>query len=403
MRSAMNIIRMLALGSRACGDRLELSFGFPEGLEFDHGDVETLRELDVRIRPFQVMALPAEHISAYYGDFVPAQKRTGAQHYIAFNDGVSNFEEADLWLIVSDHIYTPIPPHRRYGVVVYDYVQKYFPDILGDADWMTFATRAQITCDANFVITTSDQTRMDVITYAGADPARVHRFPVEFDPPKHIQDVETSPSDGDDDARPYIMWSTILSQHENHLSTLSGLARFVESFPHEIVVTGFHTKSFDPGNSKPSVDHPYVRSVRTAIERSPQLRERIRFRGFVSDAEYGRLMARATAVLHTSTGDNGTYSALEAAWLGVQTVCSRYPAMEQLAKQFGLPLILFDVDESGSLVDALRDGLENSALHRRRLPSREQLSRFRYDLLSPEYWQRFKRATTESACSASAS
>lgn len=395
MRSAMNIIRMLALGSRASGDQLELSFGYPEGLEFDHADVETLRELDVLVRPFQVMALPAEHISAYYGDFLPAQKRSSAQHYIAFNDGVSNFEEADFWLIVSDHIYTPIPPHRRYGVVVYDYVQKYFPDILGDNEWVTFATRAQITCGADFVITTSDQTRMDVITYAGADPAKVHRFPVEFDPPKHIRNVATAPTSVISDAVPYIMWSTILSQHENHLSTLRGLERFVENFPHEIVITGFHTKSFDPGNLKPSVDHPYVRSVRTAIERSPELRKRIGFRGFVSDAEYGRLMAGAAAVLHTSTGDNGTYSALEAAWLGVQTVCSRYPAMEQLANQFSLPLIAFDVDDSDSLFKALRDGIQDSALHRRRLPCREQLSRYRYDLLAPEYWKRFRDATTK--------
>lgn len=391
MRSAMNICRMLTLGARAFGDRLDVSFGFPHGLEFDHDKVEALRQLDVHVRPFLSNTTPAGHISAYYSDFIHVRERRPAQRYIAFNDGVSNFEEADLWLIISDHIYTPVPPHRRYAVVVYDYVQKYCPDILCDDDWITFATRAQVTCDADFVITTSEQTRKDAISFAGVAPARVHRLPVEFDPPRHIR--EAAPVTGAPrSALPYIMWPTILSQHENHLAALAGLSIFLESQPHQLVITGFHTKSFDPGNEQPSVDHPYVRKVRSFIEGSPELQKRITFKGFVSDAEFARLMQGAAAVLHTSTGDNGTYTALEAAWLGVQTVCSRYPAMEQLANQFELPLVKFDIYDTGSLIAALRGGIQHSQEYRQSLPTHEQLARFRFDRLAPEYWLRFKDA-----------
>jgi glycosyltransferase involved in cell wall biosynthesis len=100
-------------------------------------------------------------------------------------------------------------------------------------------------------------------------------------------------------------------------------------------------------------------------------------------------MRKALCVLHTSRGDNGSYTVVEAAWQGTPSLSNRYPAMEDVGAYFGLPLEFFDYYRPGSLADSLRRVLAERSSLCARLPSRSQLVAFSFENLAMRYWQLF--------------
>ncbi|WP_139165590.1 glycosyltransferase family 4 protein [Microvirga guangxiensis] len=362
-------------------------------MRFDYNTLDALKNLGVVIRPFRRQLIEHSKLDAYYNSFIPINGRPGSDRYIVFNDGVSNFEEVDLLLIASDHIEADIPPHQKYGMLLYDYVQRYHPHIYNEDQWSKFPIRARVTSKADFVLTTTQQTRRDAISYAGVDPNRAFVLPIEFDAPATLKDRSgSSPADihsGAEPAARHILWPTIVSAHENHSFILDGLEHFLQKNSLKVKVTGFHTGSFDPKNKKPVLQAPHIEQVRSRIKRSSVLQRCLSFEDYVEDHEFWDLMENALCVLHSSTGDNGSYTILEGAWLGTPTLSSRYPAMEEVAQAFDLRPTWFSLEDPSSLSRALDHVFDNFADLRSSLPSRDALSRNRYDNLATKYWREF--------------
>ena len=352
-------------------------------MAFEHDCIHALKDLNVIIRPFRPTLVPSKTINGYFDNI------KNENSYLIFNDGISNFEESDLWFILSDHVYNPLPPHRPYGIMVYDYVQKYHPDILNKDGWQIFQKRAQVTCDARFVITTTEQTRRDVINFAGADPRLVHRFPIEFDPPLHLINGDSQIDHHLLKPGSYVIWPTMLSSHENHLQILEELDLFLSQSAIKILIAGFGTESMNPKNNHSIIHHPYIVKIREKIARSTNLQNNLIIRGFIPDTEYASLLKNAACLLHTSSGDNGAYAPIEAAWLGVHSICNDYPAMQEFSAQFNVPCVWFNPNSRHSLCKALTEALKQKSTYRTLLPSQDALRAYSFDQLAAEYWQRF--------------
>lgn len=389
VRSLTNICRMLVLGARRCGDDMQLIVGLPKTQSWSLQNAEVFDELGIQTRFFEQKPISRESlIGSYTRHGIDTSVELPAEA-ICFEDGIANFEDADFWYLISDAVQGQIPAHRKYACMVYDYAWRYVPEILSEDQWCAFQYRAAATAGANFVVTTTRQARRDVINFAGADPERVQVFPIEFDP------IEVDEAGGGlDDPCPFefgsfVLWPTILSGHENHDAVLKELEAFLERNDLRVSIVGKGTASFDPENTSPSMQHPYVQSVRNIVASSKILRSRLVFLDFVSDELLLTLMRRALCVLHTSRGDNGSYTVVEAAWQGTPALSNRYPAMEDVGEYFGLPLEFFDYYRPGSLANELQRLQKIRADLCRRLPSREDLASFAYDALAERYWQLF--------------
>lgn len=389
VRSLTNICRMLVLGARRCGDDLQLIVGLPKTQSWSLQNAGIFDELGIQTRFFEQKPISRESLMgsyACYGIEPPVELPAEA---ICFADGIANFEDADFWYLISDAVQGPIPAHRKYACMVYDYANRYVPEIFEEEKWRDFHFRAEATARADFVVTTTRQTRRDVINFAGADPEKVNVFPIEFDPIDIIGRNEEPVEANRFETNSFILWPTIVSNHENHLPILKELDNFLANNQLQVIVVGKGTSSFSPEVDQPSVQHLYVDEVRRLVGSSKTLSARMVFLDFVSDELLLTLMQRALCLLHTSRGDNGTYTVVEGAWQGTPALSNRYPAMEDVGEYFGLPLEFFDYYRPGSLTQGMQRLQQNRDDLCRRLPTRDDLAHFGYDALAERYWQLF--------------
>jgi glycosyltransferase involved in cell wall biosynthesis len=395
LRGAMNITRMLALGAKASGEALTLSFGHVDDQDlYSPSDFTELRELGVTVRPFHIQFLRGSEINPLYESWFDDLNVKPADEYIAFNDGVSNFEDADFWVVVSDRLRACIPPHRPYAVVVYDYIQRYVPKIfgagqVGETNWKNFEQFAEVTRRANFVMCTTEQTRRDCIAFAGARPERVAVFPMEFDPIDGFTQQPTAEA-----AAPYLLWTTNSTEHKNHLVVIEGLERFFRQHPEspmQIWMSGVYTQLFgQAGRGDPHFDLPWPKKVRAALAAAPEVSRRLKICGNMEEAEYIAALRGASWVLHGALYDNGTFSLVEGAWMGVPAISSRYPAIVEQCEMFGLDVVLFDPHDPSTLASALAENLPRHSEWVRRLPARDALAQRSFRLIAPQYWGKFR-------------
>lgn len=384
VRSLVNICRMLSIGARKCDDEVELIVGIPEEQELSLENKKIFSEMGIELRFFKQNVINSASLMGAYRAYCVDSTANSPAEFVYFDDGVINFEDADFWYIISDGVRGALPLHKKYACMVYDYANRYAPEIFNEAQWQAAHFRTELAAKANFVVTTTDQTRRDVINFAGVLPGKVHVFPLEFDPIT-LASNEQNEFDYDE----YILWPTIISSHENHPFIIEGFKEFLEANDMKIIIIGKGTSSFDPKNKSPSVRHPYVENIRKLIGSSKLLKDRLIFLDYVSDGDLITLMKNAFCVLHTSRGDNGSYTIVEAAWMGTIALSNRYPAIEEVGRYFQLPLEYFDYYRPGSLTHSLRRLQHNRAELIQHLPSREVLKKYSYENLAKEYWEMF--------------
>lgn len=400
LRGAINIARMLAIGAHNDNSELELSFGYVDSpTTYNDSDFSDLLNIGVKVRPFRREAVESKKLQPILDRLSHKPSNFNTPTYWNFNDGISNFEDCDFWIIVSDRIQLPIPPHRPYAVVVYDYIQRYVPDIFGvtpesDGNWKMFDEYARATREAQFVICTTDQTKLDCINYAGVNAKKVFKFPMEFDP----LESESSESTVFNHAEfpPYLIWTTNSTQHKNHIKVIEGLQIYFQAHPNsklEIHVTGVYTHLFsEAGVSDPHFSSSYAMQVRRAISASPEVQKRIRILGNLTDEAYLLKLRNSYALLHGALYDNGTYSIVEAAWWGIPSVSSNYPAIIEACEIFGLNPVLFDPYSPSDLARSINELIENYEDIGKKIPSIERLKSRTFNVVANKYWDSFVTA-----------
>lgn len=399
LRGALNIAKMLKIGAAANDQELALSFGYVDDPDiYSDDDFIEIKQLGIRPRPFRL-----EHVGAKSLDTIlfkwlcKKNDNFKANAYTVFNDGVSNFEESDFWVIVSDRLSFPIPPHRNYAVVVYDYIQRYVPDIFGldgasNGNWMHFEQYAKAARDANFVICTTEQTRKDCINYVGAESEKVIKFPQEFDPISHVGKIinfEKSKKK----TKPYILWTTNSTQHKNHINIVKGLELFFTNNPNsniDVHMSGVYTHLFHSGGANDvHFNDSYAVKVRSEIQRSSNLKKRLKILGNIPDVEYKKQLSEAEWLLHGALYDNGTFSIIEAAWVGVPVISSDYPAIRECCDNFSLDIVLFDANSYVDLARVLEENLAKRKQCIEKIPSKELLVKNSFENVAPKYWRLF--------------
>lgn len=377
LSAAKAVALALKTGSEFDGEAAEIVLGHLDDTECYPED--QFHDLEGRVsrRPFHWTLLSAEQArrAMHYQGFTRWQPLYPT--YCAPDDGIAHFTDCDLIVFISDRISTPVLPLRPYAVIVYDYLQRYFPVLPPGADTPFILASRQ----AQRVFVTTEFTKIDAIDYAGVPREKVVRLP--FVAPKlsapHIATAAKEP--------PYFLWTTNRGIHKNHARALKALEIYYSELGGKLdcIITGVGTDNlFSPPTSEGNTQQG-LRAIR------PDTHTRIKPLGEVPDSRFCQLLAGATFLWHPALLDNGTFSVVEAAQLGVPSLSSHYPAMRELATQFNLPLTFFDPRNARDMASRLKWMELNHEVKRVALPNRDALEASSGDAVAVTYWRQVRR------------
>ena len=92
---------------------------------------------------------------------------------------------------------------------------------------------------------------------------------------------------------------------------------------------------------------PHLKEAERVLDADPDLAPRLQFLGDLPEHVYRRTLAGAVFLWHPALVDNGTFSVVEAAALGVPSLSSDYPAMHEIDATFALNLAFADPRDRG--------------------------------------------------------
>lgn len=372
LRGAKLLARAIQEGSRTAGDDVEVVFGHLDDPRcYPREEFADLPE-SIKRRPFSWLTMSYQEASracVYAGIEQPLVN----QLYQAPDDGIKQFMDCDLWVIVSDRLELPLLPVRPHVLMVYDYLQRYVP-VLEDIVNQQFVARAHA---ADAILVTTEFTRSDAVQFAGLPSRKVRKMPML------APDFSTSAmrSLRVEDAN-YFLWTTNLAPHKNHESALKALQIYYEDYDGklECCVTGVDTGELLKKRL------PHLEALSEILHSSSELRRKFKIEGELSDRIYRRQLSKAAFLWHPGRIDNGTFSVVEAAHFGVPSLSSDYPAMREIDRQFGLNLCWMDADDPEDMARQLKKMEVDGAALRQALPSAEQLASQSLENLSGTYW-----------------
>ncbi|HUP82486.1 MAG TPA: hypothetical protein VM260_28285 [Pirellula sp.] len=310
----------------------------------------------ISYREFTWETIPLEQAKAYLRNHGIEIDHFVSKEYCLLADSGDHFLDCDFWFFISDRIELPLLPLKPYGILVTDHLQRYVPSIF---ESIAYESRDSILVNylrnvrnADLAVATSSATLADLISYSGVRGELV-RLPTFIDGEyfQSLQKAEKSQCKFVPNC-PYFVWVTNTAMHKNHLRAIETLASYYECSeePIDVVVTGVDTDLFSPqlseiakGGREGILRLPYIQEVRALIQdRLGPWLSRIRFAGEVSDEDYCSILTSAKFLWHNVIADNGTFSVIEAAFLGTPSVTSDYPQMRELNESIGLSMEFFD-------------------------------------------------------------
>jgi len=376
LRSAKLLAQALWIGSRQAGEDADVVFGYPEaggpaGSGWDAGLPPEISRRNLKWRVLEPDA--ALRAMRFAGN--PTWEPVYDVLYTVPDDGIHQMCDCDLWFVVSDRLSEHLLPIRPRLLVVFDYVQRYRAEPPpGDENLFFAAARS-----ADLVLVTTRFTEQDAMVYAGVPRDRVIRVPMLV-PEMPAPEFPLEPCAA---AEPYFLWTTNAGRHKNHINAMMALREYYERLDGKVEcrISGVDTESFL------SSKLPHLQLFADISSESGPLRRRLRILGEMPDLQYRRQLCGARFLWHAARIDNGTLSVVEAALLGVPSLSSKYPAMEEMDTQFGLHLAWMDSQNPSEMAGQLKWMEQHAGSARALLPSPRDLTRHFVDRVAGEYWK----------------
>lgn len=372
LRGAKLLAEALLLGSDEANEAADIVFVHLDNNElYSEADFS---DIDTRIsrRSFKWKILSAEEARramryAGHDEWEPVSAQ-----YMVPDDGIRQLLDCDLWMFISDRLTHPLLPVRPYMLMLYDYLQRYVPILPHGAD-QSYIDAAR---KALRVLVTTEFTRQDALQYAGINDVSVCKVPML------VPDFSSSVTSKNSSKDKYFIWTTNANIHKNHEYAIRALDIYYRELGGQFHcrVTGVNT-----GNMLSS-DMPHLKLIAKFIDESKILQENINWQNELSDTEYKQQLSSAQFLWHAGRIDNGTFSVIEAAYLGVPSLSSDYPAMREIDQQFGLNITWMDAGDPQQMAEQLKWMELNASICHLQLPTVVSLQKQNVKNLAKQYW-----------------
>lgn len=347
LRAAKNLAKGIAYQASEKKDNIQVVFSYHKDGDYQPlEDFVDLLDMGIILRETEWINLSRDQARCVSLFTNIKNLHLDFSEYCIPSDGANDFLDCDLWIIISDRLVSPILAMRMTVFVVFDYIQRYVPEIFIDNDQVwndQFRNLLYSVQHADMVMATTPSTMEDLISYAGVPRDRVCLLDLDFEPLEYSSKSPRKFAKND-----YFIWTTNLGHHKNHKNALDALEIYWQEFDGllDVVVTGVGTSLFNPENSLPEniieKEFSHIHYFRRKIKENPSFARKIRLAGNVSDRQYTDYLINARFLWHPVIYDNGTFSVIEAAYLGIPSFSSSYPAMEYINRKFKLNILFFD-------------------------------------------------------------
>ena len=371
--AAKLLAEAIEMGSRQCGETAEVVFG--------HIDAPNVyAEEDFSDLPAEIARRPHSWITMTQQEAARALALAGltaqatSVAYICPNDGIQQFLDCDLWVLVSDRLSYPLLPVRPYVMIVHDYLQRYENVVPHDINiTITAAARR-----AMRVLVTTEFTRQDAIQFAGVATEKVIRVPMLAPRPYDLQTTKKRAS-----SQRYFHWVSNLGLHKNHENAFKALVHYYQVLDGKLEcrVTGVNTDKMLESDAE------HLQSVKSIFAKHPFLKKMVKFLGELPYPDYRRQLSEAAFVWNPTRIDNGTFSVIEAAQHEVPTLSSDYPAIREVAAQFGIAIEWMSAYEPIQMATQIKKMEQDTADIRKKQAASEKLAKNTIDRLAKAYWE----------------
>jgi glycosyltransferase involved in cell wall biosynthesis len=385
LRAAKNMAKSIAYQARQRGDDIQVVFSYVRNDNYNiYSDFSDLTKANIALRETQWKAFSKESLQAAAALLEINNDVLEFDEFCLPVDGANDFNDCDLWIIISDRLPAPLFPLKKNAFVVFDYIQRYVPEIFGDSEELW---NNQVACfmaslrNSAKVFVTTPSTQQDLISYAGVEEHRTHLLELDFQLPNFVETAKNV-----NIPENYILWTTNAAYHKNHINALKGYEIYLQEYGgiNHLVITGVDTEVFDPKfdleKDSPFLNCVHINKIRDKLEKNKILADHIHIMGNISDRIYMSVLKNAHYLWHPALYDNGTFSVLEAAYLGVPSLSAHYPAMAYFNQKFNLNLKFFNPRNPVEIADALKE-METSAKSIA-LPPKEALAQSGWENLS---------------------
>ncbi|MEJ5126313.1 glycosyltransferase [Comamonas sp. MYb21] len=376
LRGALMLAQAIHIGSRQCGEAVEVVFAYREDSNLYGEDDFVDLGKDIALRPFRWHQLSSKeacramHFAGHEGWF-------SASSHVVPDDGMRQFMDCDLWLVVSDRVGAPLLPLRPVVAMIYDYLQRYEDVIARSADLQFIQTARS----ADRVLVTTQFTKNDALQYAGVDPRRLAQLPMLI---PQFSKWQVSMNEV---VEPYFIWTTNAAPHKNHIEVMRALRIYYEEYGGVLLckVTGVGSDAIPEGKL------PHLKPIIPLLRQSPLLSSRVRWLGDLPDHEYRAQLKSAAFLMHPARIDNGTISVIEAAQLGVPSLSTDYPAMREMNQWYSLNLQFMDGSSARNMAGMLMQMEKNCESLRSSLPKAEVFESNDISVHAQRYWQEVRK------------
>jgi len=371
LRGAIALANALFNGAVLLKDELDIVFAYLDSPEYDMETNFTDLSSSIIRRSFNWKTIDADEARRALIYAGHSNWRPQYLEYFVPDDGVNQFLDCFLWVIISDRVEKPLLPIRPYCLMVYDYIQRYIP-FLSEQEEQQFIQNAQL---AIHVLVTTQFTANDVLQYAGIRPARVFKMPML------APDFNTSQLLKTDESllQGYFIWSTNLGKHKNHINTFMALRIYFEELSGRLQchITGINTNQIVNYNA----------TLQVIFNNSLILQESLQFCGELSDHLYKTKLKNSAFLCHSTLIDNGTFSVIEAAQYGIPSLSTDYPPMREINERFDLDLTWMDGTNPKHMAHQLKEMEQQYMILKEKMSKRDP-KQFRHTQSEEAYYWR---------------
>ncbi|TVT82777.1 glycosyltransferase family 4 protein [Pseudomonas sp. H3(2019)] len=372
LRGTKMLAQALYIGSRQGGEDVDVVICHLDDKESYSRDTFDDIDANIKIRPYKwrtLDAIEARRAMRYSGQqgWEPIHSK-----YVAPDDGIKQLVDCDLWIVISDRLEAPLLPIKPTIYMVYDYLQRYEPILTKGAD-AVFLDAVRV---SKKVFVTTNFTKFDALQYAGVSAGKVVVMPMLV--PEFWKESVIKTEKG----LPYFIWTTNANQHKNHVNALKALRIYYEEYGGSLSchVTGVGTENLLKS------DMPHLKPLAKLVKGSPLLSRRMRLLGELSESQYIDTLANSRFLWHAGKIDNGTFSVIEAACVGIPSLSSDYPAMHEIDARFSLNLTWMNSGDPKDMAKKLKYMEENYFNLTAKLPSKEKLAQNDLVNFAVKYW-----------------
>lgn len=373
----LRLLKALTKGMPTTQEGIDFVFAVPEEMKNKYyDDIREVEDYGISIRTFNWEKSDKDRIkrlSTLMGYPLSIYRK----EYVLMNDGISYFEDCDFLLFMADRVPPNLFMSKPYGVVIHDYMRRYVPEELNEQYEMGIMNLVRRS-ECNF--TTSSNAATDCIQYVGIVKDKIHRLPLFFeDISKEVVGLEKKTK------KEYFVWATNINKHKNHVMALNALSEYYQAGGKlHCYVTGINTDLFnvkkDVNNKKiMEVQLNYVQKIRDIIQKDALLKKYIHFEGQLPKRQYYSLLKNAKFMISPGIGDNGNGAVVDAAFLGVPTISSDYPAMRNIDSVLCLGMRFVDGHDYKKMKDAVLWAEQNYNQFKQMLPTVDELRKHTID------------------------